>query len=66
MHFVERADLMLSVLSTAVATAVAIAVTVHSPADSGARDGGELLEPISAVVTREESLDGVTAAGRLR
>lgn len=56
---------MLSVLSTAVATAVAIAVTVHSPADSGARDGGELLEPISAV-TREESLDGVTAAGRLR
>lgn len=57
---------MLSVLSTAVATAVAIAVTVHSPADSGARDGGELLEPILAVVTREESLDGVTAAGRLR
>lgn len=63
LHFVERVDLMLSVLSTTVA--IAITVTRYSSGDSGARNVREPLEPTLGVITREEYLDGVTAAGRL-
>lgn len=63
--FIERVDLVLSVIINSSSNNHRITVTIHSQSDSGARDVGEPLEPTSGVITREEYLDGVTAAGTL-